>query len=196
MPALQPCSASHVSAGELRSAPPPLSALHSSPAALRTLLQINLRRWDAVKKLYAPRPYEQATRQRKKFDEMVARFPMDKLGNEIMPFCVGSSVLCGGRSQQGEIVKFASGAYAAKPGYAAAVGGCTVSFEAEGECVDVQYTSLGTGKGGARLRRPPPSLRPPSKAPPGFAFSDALKERVRGTYHTCLLYTSPSPRDS
>ena len=121
-------------------------------------------------------------------------FPMDKNGQEIMPFCVGSVVLVGTRGQVGEIDSFASGVLSTKVGYSGAIGGCTIRFEAEGESVLIPFTSLGRGKGGARLRRPPPSLRPRPRVAPAFAYSEALKERVNATYHAECA-TSPCTRD-
>ena len=127
------------------------------------------------------RPYEAATRARFNMDTHYYKFPLDQKGQEIMPFCVGSCVLCGGGGQLGEIASSASGVYATKLGYANAVGGCTVSFEAEGEQVLIPYSSIGRGKGGARLRRPPASLRPADRVKPSFAYTSALKERVLTT---------------
>ena len=104
-----------------------------------------LGRWDKVKKVYKPRPYEMATCRRFNFDAHYDRFPLDNRGNEIMPFCVGSSVLCGRGGQPGEIASFASGVYATKVGYSSCIGGCTVSFEAEGEQVYIFLTWPGQG---------------------------------------------------
>ena len=127
-------------------------------------------------------------------DEHTSKFPLDSKGCEVMPFCVGSSVLVGSRGQLGTISKFASGVLSTKPGYASSIGGCTICFEAEGEAVYIDYTSLGTGKGGARLRRPPPTLRPPSRVPNGHQYSEALKGRVIQTFHSECA-TSPCGKD-
>jgi hypothetical protein len=58
----------------------------------------------------------------------------------------------------------------------------------------VEYTSLGKGKGGARLQRPPPRLRPPARAVPSFTYSSDLRARVLDTYHAECA-TSPHAGD-
>ena len=60
------------------------------------------------------RPYEAATRARFNMDTHYYKFPLDQKGQEIMPFCIGSCVLCGGARQLGVIASFASGVYATK----------------------------------------------------------------------------------
>eukprot|EP00310_Coccolithus_braarudii_P002669 CAMPEP_0183376892 /NCGR_PEP_ID=MMETSP0164_2-20130417/121601_1 /TAXON_ID=221442 /ORGANISM="Coccolithus pelagicus ssp braarudi, Strain PLY182g" /LENGTH=88 /DNA_ID=CAMNT_0025554287 /DNA_START=607 /DNA_END=869 /DNA_ORIENTATION=+ len=78
-----------------------------------------------------PRPFEQAiVRRNNTFDVAVSKFPLNAKGQEIMPWCVGSAVLC--RGQPGIIEKFASGAYSTKEGDASSSGGCTVAFEFDG----------------------------------------------------------------
>eukprot|EP00966_Prymnesium_polylepis_P171952 3976256-Prymnesium_polylepis.1 len=114
-----------------------------------------------------PRAFEQATTRRNQtFDVAASKFPLNAKGQEIMPWCVGSTVLC--RGQRGTIEKFASGVYSTKAGYASSVGGCTITFDADGERALIDYTSLGAGKGGARLQREPPSLRPLQRNTPSF----------------------------
>mmetsp|Transcript_4852 Transcript_4852/g.10690 ORF Transcript_4852/g.10690 Transcript_4852/m.10690 type:complete len:144 (-) Transcript_4852:451-882(-) len=118
-------------------------------------------------KTQRPRAYEQAvTRRNESFDVAMRKFPLNNKGIEIMPWCVGSAVLC--RGQLGTIEKFASGAYSTKEEYASSAGGCTIAFEVGGARALIDYTSLGKGKGGARLQRPPPLLRPPSRVVPKF----------------------------
>ena len=142
-----------------------------------------------------PRPFEQSTRRRMRLDEHIDKFPLDKFGNEIMPFCVGSSVLCGNSSggNLGEIASFDSGVLSTRPGYAGA-SGCTIIFQADGESVEVHYDSIGKAKGGANLRRVMPSLRPEQRNPPSFSYSEGLKERVSSTYHAECA-TSPCSKD-
>eukprot|EP00966_Prymnesium_polylepis_P337189 7391933-Prymnesium_polylepis.2 len=109
-----------------------------------------------------------------------------------MPWCVGAKVLC--RGQLGTIFSFASGVYSSKQEYASSAGGCTIAFEVDGERALIDYNSLGKGKGGARLQRPPPSLRPPPRQVPSFAYSEDLRARVLDTYHTECA-TSPHASD-
>ena len=125
-------------------------------------------------------------------DAYDTRHPLNLQGKETTPFYVGDTILC--RGQPGTISSFASGVYLSKEEYASS-GGVTISFEVSGEEALVDYTSLGKGKGGARLQRVAPSLRPPPRATPSFAYSEELRERVLTTYHAECA-TSPHASDS
>lgn len=132
-----------------------------------------------------PRAFNQAISRRAEFDRVAARFPVDAKGREIMPWCVGNEVLC--RGQPGIIQAFASGVSSTKEGYASA-GGCTIAFEVDGETTCLEYESLGNDKGGARLQRCPPSLRPPQHRNDKFVIPEDVKQRVNDTYHAeCCL---------
>ena len=139
-----------------------------------------------------PRAYEQCVMRRAVIDAYDTCHPLDLKGNETTPFFVGDSILC--RGQPGTISSFASGVYLSKEEYASS-GGVTIAFEMNGEEALVDYTSIGKGKGGARLQRVAPSLRPPPRATPSFAYSDELRERVLTTYHAECA-TSPHASDS
>lgn len=145
-------------------------------------------RFDTTGGIPRPRAFQKAITRREAFDKYVARFPTDKSGHEIMPWCVGSAVLC--RGQPGIIEKFASGVLSTREDYAGSVGGCSIRFEVDGEKMVMDYTSLGRGKGGARLQRPPPSLRTTKRSTCGHLLSKEVKDRVRDTYHAECL---PSP---
>jgi hypothetical protein len=149
-------------------------------------------RYHKASKMQRPRAYEQCVMRRAVIDAYDTCHPLDLKGNETTPFFVGDSILC--RGQPGTISSFASGVYLSKEEYASS-GGVTIAFEMNGEEALVDYTSIGKGKGGARLQRVAPSLRPPPRATPSFAYSDELRERVLTTYHAECA-TSPHASDS
>ena len=124
-------------------------------------------------------------------DTHYARNPLSATGQEMTPYFVGTRVLC--RGQPGTIFAFSSGGYLSKEGYASS-GGVTIMFEVDDEQVKVQYSSLGKGKGGARLQRQMPSLRPPCRAGQRVGYSEELKQRVNQTYHIECA-TSPHMSD-
>ena len=130
-------------------------------------------RYDKKSGKERPRAFEQCiVRRNEVFDVHAARYPLNSKGQETMPFFVGDKVLC--RRQLGIIHSFASGVYLSKEGYASS-GGCTIAFEVDGEQALVEYTSMGKGKGGARLQRAAPSLSPPPRATPSFACAIGLE---------------------
>ena len=130
-----------------------------------------------------PRVYEQAVTRRSAWDAQVAAHPLDAKGCEMTPWAVSDAVLC--RGQPGTLHALGSGDR---------LGGCTVAFEVEGEKVLINYESFGTGKGGARLQRPPPSLHPPAPAS-SKGYDHALRARVLSTYHAECA-TSPHASDT
>ena len=77
------------------------------------------------------------------------------------------------------------------------LGRCAVAYSIDGVESVVQYSSEGTGKGGARLRLPPPDLVPPrstSSGEPGSSIPADVKSKVDRHYEENCA-PSPETRD-
>lgn len=127
-------------------------------------------------------PFQRAMHAREKLSDHMKAFPIDSNGNSKEPWKVGEAVLSL-RGQRGVIHSLHDD------------GSCEVLFNV-GECeAIIHYASTGKGKGGARLHRPLPSLRPAGREQRKDATSKEARERVVRFCHKHLA-ESPYQRDA
>lgn len=131
--------------------------------------------------VYRPRAFDQAISRRQKFDEYAA--PSVGIGPSPLqrPLETGEQAISHGRACTVVEIDHQAGT-------------CKLEFEGGGVKAMREYSSLGNGKGGARLSRPPPSLEPDERAERKDKKADTARADVED-FFDAQGARSPEARD-